>query len=466
MGGVLLVTTPSPVRTAGPPLGMLYLAAALQQAGVEVAVVDLASPYGPSGADALAEVVARTQPLLIGLTLYTETALASYRLLQELVPKRGRFLVAGGPHATALPQEALAHGFDFVVLHEGEGSLVQLYEALTLKSDPADVAGLVYRDSGGNLRKTRKRPLVADLDLLPSPIQAVPLLDRDWYAPQGRIPRLSPSLITSRGCPGRCTFCANVISGHRYRFHSARRVIEELVDWHQREGATAFVFHDVALTAHRERLLKLCSAIRTLDFKVTWMCEARADQVDEELVRAMADAGCSGITFGIESGDPTRLALIRKGSGREAAMAALAVAKAAGVRTQANFMLGFPGETAQQLEHTLTFMQEIAPLADGLSPMGIVVPYPGTELYRAHHEETGCTDWWLDAERIASMLQPVTLDADVVTPDEVIDLHRRMEEGILAAGLVPYSPEVRQAIERCLEFRREHNRRAMSGQPT
>src|SRR5512140_3052401 len=143
-GGILLVNVASPARTGSPPLGMQYLAASAMEAGIPVELLDLSSPFGAEGRDAFLRTVGRLRPQVIGLALYTETALWAYELVRELGPGRQRLRVAGGPHATACPEEALARGFDVVVRGEGEGTLVALFQAVQRGSDLGAVEGIAY----------------------------------------------------------------------------------------------------------------------------------------------------------------------------------------------------------------------------------------------------------------------------------------------------------------------------------
>jgi radical SAM superfamily enzyme YgiQ (UPF0313 family) len=459
LGGILLVNVASPTRTGSPPLGMLYLAASAMEAGIPVELLDLSSPFGAQGKDALLRTVARLRPKVIGLALYTETALWAYELVRELGPDRHRLRVAGGPHATACPEEALTRGFDVVVRGEGEATLVALFQAVQRGTDLGMVEGIAYRDASGNPRKTAARALPLDLDRLPSPRRAAGLVDRSNYLRKGVREALPASLVTSRGCPGRCTFCSSNVSGRRYRFHSPMRVLSDMRDWNESEGATTFCFHDDAFTAHRRRLIELCSRMADLPFPARWICEARADHLDRERLKAMAGAGCTAVIVGIESGDPSVLERIGKGISLGVADRALRLIREAGMRTQVNFMLGFPGETAEELDHTLGFMQRIAPVTDGFSAMGIVTPYPNTRLYRQHHRSYGFTEWWLDEARMETLRATATKLArsEIKTAEDVVALHGKMEHALIDARLIDYPADVRAAIERCLAFRWRHN---------
>ena len=199
MALVLLVMPPLPSPLGSPHLGQGYLAASLLQDGHEVRVADLAAPAGP-GLDAAGEAD------LIAVTVFTDAARAAYDLVPRLRPA-ARLLVAGGPHATVRPEEALAQGFDAAVRGEGEPSLPALARALDAGDDGLDdVPGVVTRAGRG-----RDAEPVADLDTLPSPLGAAACWDPAWYPP-GR-EAVAGGMLTSRGCPGRCTFCSNQVTG-------------------------------------------------------------------------------------------------------------------------------------------------------------------------------------------------------------------------------------------------------------
>ena len=130
-----------------------------------------------------------------------------------------------------------------------------------------------------------------------------------------------------------------------------------------------------------------------------------------------------------------------------------------------HIMVGFPDETVEELEATCDLMERLAPLVKGYPTGGILLPYPGTAIYQSQHEYLGCSRWWLDRSCIDCINVPMRGPGGT-TPsniEDIIALHAAIENAFLAAEVVPYSPEVRAAIERCLAFRRAHNRRTMEG---
>ena len=451
---VLLVSPPSGVRTQLPLLNLYYLAAALRRAEIEVRVLDLEGPLDRDNATTVAEAVDVWEPHVLGFTLCTETALPAYHLVAALGSREGMTAVAGGPHATARPEEVLEHGFDVAVYGEGEETLVELVTALGAGSSLASVRGLAFRTAAGAIETTEPRSLVSNLDELASPTLAFDLL-----APKS----LTPTLLTSRGCPGLCTFCANQVFGRKYRCHSVERVLREMEVWHAHTESTTFNFCDAAFTVDRRRLMRLCAGLSKLTFAPTWWCEVRADQLDGEVAEMMAHSGCSTVLIGAESGDPGVLSRIRKGIDGDTTKRALEIAKEHGLRTEVSFMFGFPDETPQVLENTLDFMTQIADVVDLYRPMGIVVPYPGTFLYEEHHERYGFSNWWLDDvrfERLGAALQRLSVpDAGADVGEMLVE----MEQVFLEIHPIRHDADVHRAIQDCLAFRHAHNHRDRGG---
>jgi radical SAM superfamily enzyme YgiQ (UPF0313 family) len=463
MSGVLLATVPSEVRNFNPNIGQLYLAASLRNAGIDVRLLDLASLYGPGDVDTLVAAIDEQQPEILGFTLFTETVLYGYDLIGSLEDRTGLCLVAGGPHASAEPAEVLEHGVDVVVLGEGEKTLVDLVRTLRSGGNLADVAGLAWSDDAGSMQTSPRRPLSRDLDALPRPLDVLDLIERDRYVEPGGA--ILPPIITSRGCPGRCTFCSNDVSGNRYRFHSAGRVVEEVRGWQEHGGAAAVFFQDTAFTAHRKRTLELCEQLATLSPSVPWVCKSRCDQIDRELAMAMAAAGCTAVFFGAESGSAAVLERIGKGLTPHDIEASVAVTHAAGLGAYVHIMVGFPDETVEELDATCALMARLAPWVKGFPTGGILLPYPGTAIYRSQHEILGFSRWWLDRSRIDCINVPMRSPGGAPPSGvgDIIAMHAAIENAFLAAKVVPYSRAVREAIERCLTVRRTLNRRILEG---
>jgi len=408
MARVFLVNPPSPEPVRTPLLSFCHLAASLRAGGHEVALLDASAPHAPHGYDEIAARVRAFAPDLVGLHLKTLHVQPAYGLAQALA---GLPLVAGGPHATIVPEEPLAHGFHWVIRGEGEEALVELADVICGRRRAAEVAGLSWIDRG-MVRHNPARPFLTELDRLAPPLSALDLFDQRWYdvqpVPGGLLP--PAGILSSRGCPAACTFCSNDVTGRKFRYRSAASVAAEVALLRERFGLVGFSFFDDSFAVGRRRVHELCTAIRQSGAPVWWTCTAHPAHLDREVIADMKRAGCAGIDIGMESADPGMLLRIGKGVTVERVLAVLAWCRDEGVHSVVNLMFGWPDETDAELDATIGFLDRAAPIAGGFNARGVVVPYPGTEIYARHHARFGFTGWWLDEPPLAYAVFPTSWD--------------------------------------------------------
>jgi radical SAM superfamily enzyme YgiQ (UPF0313 family) len=451
---VLLINPPSPERLGSPLLGLEYVAAALLARGCEVRVLDAAARFFCHDAEWIAREAKAWSPQLIGFGLFTRWVWHSYRLVDALRGQGGWVLAAGGAHTTARPEETLARGFDVALAGEAEHSIVRLVDWLEGRGRLEQIAGCVFRRSDGGIGYGPPAAFVEQLDELAPPYLAQPLFEPGWYDAAGSA-TAPGGILTSRGCPARCTFCANYVTGRSFRYRSAASVAAEIAAWHKDFGVSFFPCWDDALTANPARLSALCRELECgLDFPFSFSAITRANMVNRELLQTMRRAGLVHVNFGVESGDDSILRAIKKGIRTDQVVRALEWAKEANLTTACNFMLGFPEETPQALEGTLRFMERIAPLVDSFSTLGVVVPFPGTPLYEEHHEAYRFTDWWLREDYSRYWPPPPIDDFDRFYRHYIDDANLELD-------FFHYSPEMKQLIRECLRFKGEHNLRHM-----
>jgi radical SAM superfamily enzyme YgiQ (UPF0313 family) len=446
---VLLINPPSPEQSGSPLLGLQYVAASLIARGCDVRVIDAAARHFPHDAKWIASEADAFAPRIIGFGLFTRWVWHAYQLVERL---RGGpwLLVSGGAHTTVRPEETLHRGFDVALTGEAEQSLAKVVDWLEGRDDVGRIPGSVFRRPDGSIGYGPPAVSVEQLDDLAPPYLAQPLFDPRWYDPSGQ--ETAPGgILTSRGCPARCTFCANYVTGRSFRYRSARNVTEEINAWHQSCGVGYFPCWDDALTANPARLIDLCAAIeRDVPFPFAFGAITRANMVTRDLLRTMRRAGLNNVNFGVESGDDAILKAIKKGVRTDHVVRALEWAKEEGLITACNFMLGFPQETPVELERTLRFMERIAPMVDAFSTMGVVVPFPGTPIYDEFHLLHGFTDWWLrpDYSRYAG-------------PPPLEDFERYyryyIDDANLELDFFHYSSDMKALIRECLRFKAEHN---------
>ncbi|MBF0323886.1 MAG: cobalamin-dependent protein [Alphaproteobacteria bacterium] len=359
-----------------PMLGLAFIAGSLRDQGHEVRVIDYEVNGWPM---ARVEDDLRTfKPDVVGMTAYI-TNMRRCAKVAELAKRLDPAVtvVLGGPQVTIFPEEAFAcPDIDMIVLSEGEIIVRNVMNALGDPTALRQVKGIWFRDGGEVVRNPREG-LVDDLDILPRP--ALDLYDMDLYFPPAHIQGSRVvHLLTSRGCPFKCTFCETKLTfGRSFRYHSTDRVLEEMAGLVAR-GYDSFQFYDDIFTVNRKRVTELCQGIIDRGWKIRWMCFTRTNCLDEDVLAIMKKAGCYLITFGCETGNDDLLQLLKKGLTVEQNRRGIAMAKKAGIKACSSFMLGLPGETREHTERTIAFALESG-LDYAVFP--ITEPYPGTEMW-------------------------------------------------------------------------------------
>jgi len=359
-----------------PPLGVGYLAAVLERAGVDVKVFDLSAK--DMSDDELAAAMRHFDPQLIGISTITQQfphAAAASRVARAACPRA--LVVMGGVHPSFTDEETLAAcpEVDAVVRGETEGMALDLAAAAAGERELASVPSVSYRGPGGEVRRTPSPEPPQDLDALPFPARHLFPMDR--Y--QARTSY--GSVCTARGCPGRCLFCVSwVFMGSRYRTRSIDNVMDEVEsELLGRYGYRSMYIVDDTFTLSRERTLEFCSALVRRGLGMEWACNTRADCLDDELLDAMRESGCKKLMLGLESTHESTLKLLRKNITAEQVRRATEMCHRHGIVVNLAFMLGLPGETPQMMKESIDFVasinlgprQEITPLS----------PYPGSELF-------------------------------------------------------------------------------------
>jgi anaerobic magnesium-protoporphyrin IX monomethyl ester cyclase len=352
-----------------PPLGVGYIAASLREAGHRVEILDCTF-LGRKQAMARARASGADVAGISCMVSMQEDCLRFARVLRS----RTRLLVAGGPLPTISPAEFLPD-FDVVVRGEGEITMREVVDAHSRRRELEAVPGLALL-RGGRLVFTGERPFARDLDALPFP--ARDLLPNARYIRHGRrrFGQATATVMSTRGCPYACEFCSNVIFGRSYREHSPGRVVDEIEDALSL-GYDRISFADDLFTARPERVRAVCSEIGRRGLVFPWECLGRVDTLDYPTAREMRRAGCRRIFFGIESANDGILALMNKKTTRAQAQAAVEIARRAGIRVGAFFILFYPGETDATVLETLRFATRLP-----LDYLGLTMPYPlpGTAL--------------------------------------------------------------------------------------
>jgi radical SAM superfamily enzyme YgiQ (UPF0313 family) len=366
------------------PLGLLYIAAVLEQDGHTVECIDVAA-----GRERETTVI-QTHADVVGFTVTTLSYHNAVSLAQKIKARSPQtIIIFGGSHPTFMAEETLSTGaVDIVVRREGEITIQELLNCLSRNGNLQTVKGITYK--GETIKSTPDRPFITDLDVLPFPARH--LLTSEEYAQFG-------SISTGRGCPYQCIFCAaGPLSGYTYRMHSVERVLAEIVACHEDFGISDFIFLDDTFTAATDRVKALCTAFTDLDFPITWWCEARVNTVNKQILELMASSGCECIQFGVESGSDFILRSIRKGITTAMIKKAVEASLSAGIKVAPSFIIGHPEDTVETVRQTIAFahaLKSMDPQKVELT-FTLLVPYPGTQV-QEHAEELGITilttDW-------------------------------------------------------------------------
>jgi len=393
------------IKGAMPPLSLLSIGAVLEQAGFKVSILD-AHVRQLSEAD-VAEEIAKLKPSVVGLTVMTSTAIVSHRIAQiaKAVDPQIK-VVVGGVHVDALTEEALRNqAVDYAVRGDGEYTMLEFCRG----KNPEEIKGLSYREDGRVVHNP-PRPIFMDLGELPRyAYHLVPM--HKYYPAVGAYRRLPAiNMLMTRGCPGKCIFCNSAETALRTR--PAAKVVEEIIHLRDTYGIREIQFYDDTFTVMKKNVLEFCRLMGEKKVGVSFSCFARTDCFNEEMARALKKAGCHQVMFGIESGSPEILKILRKEIDLDKTKHAVQLAKRNGIEVRAAFIFGTPGETEETVEETLQYAIDLDP---DIAIFNITTPYPGTQLY-AWAEEEGVlltNDWW-EYELGGSIIDLPALDCQTI----------------------------------------------------
>jgi radical SAM superfamily enzyme YgiQ (UPF0313 family)/ubiquinone/menaquinone biosynthesis C-methylase UbiE len=394
---ILLIQPHSPRINFAIPLGLAYIAAVVKNHGYYVKVIDATAPYCRGGLRYILKEFYAFKPKIVGITLNTLFIGFAYDLITEL-KKANITVIAGGPHATLLPQEVLDNGVDVVVRGEAEDTIAELINFLDNGYALNAIKGISFRGKDGQIINNPARSLTLDLDRLPFPAKET--FDIAAYVRNDFELWRYAGLITSRGCIGNCSFCSKRVFGERYRMRSIDSVLDELIFLNRKYGLRNFHFLDDVFTADKNRIYLLCEKLKSsLKFDFGFTCITRFDCIDKELLKKMRETGCSMINYGVESANPLTLQRLNKSEAINEMIEKIRWTKEEGINCSINFMWGYPWESIEEMHNTVNLMRELSKFAFEIMPAGILIPFPGTQLYEEYKDEYGFQQWWLQRKR-------------------------------------------------------------------
>lgn len=392
---IVLINPPlnPPRRTSFIPLGLAYVASVLKKAGYEVKCIDGCNMSW----NILTKKIVEFNPDVAGVTCWTFARIQAWKtvkIIKDNLPKTK--IIIGGQQATLLPYQTMEiTNADFLVLGEGENTIVELMDAITKKRNFSDVKSIAYKDKR-KIIITPRRQFITDLDTIPFPDYSDFNLNSYLGLNGAGRGRKAAGIITSRGCPYDCSYCSSKeFWTRKWRFRSAENILEEIEYLYFNLGVRALTIFDDNFTVNKERAIKVCQGIveRRLDLK--WISIASVRAVDEEILTWMKEAGCYQVQYGVESGSPKILKNINKQQTVDQIINAFNITKKVGMEPYAYLFIGGPGETEKTVDETISLMKNIAP-NQGPSG-GILWILPGTKIYElAKAQEIISDDIWIN----------------------------------------------------------------------
>jgi radical SAM superfamily enzyme YgiQ (UPF0313 family) len=380
------------------PVGITTLGTFLQHAGHEVTVYDADYNANPLHMDytllpqsyrsylnsfrddrhpvwrEVRDVIAGARPDLIGISIWTTYAASAFhvaRLSKEIHPTGT--VVMGGPHATVKADEILSISphVDYVI--RGDGEIPMLETAKHLCSEPPSVtlvAGLSFRNGGDIVHNPSVTPS-QDITVLPFPDRSL-LMHEDKYSAEDM-----GLIMTSRGCPYDCSYCAT--HTRRVSYRPIENIISEINYVKNKYGTTLFSFKDDSFTVNKKRVEQFCDMLIEGKLGIQWECNTRVDLIDPVLLGKMKKAGCVSMKVGIESGSERILTKMNKHITLEQIRKTAEIFSASGIFWTGYFLMGIPGESLDEIRQTLDLMRQIKP---DFASISVYEPFPGTDMFR------------------------------------------------------------------------------------
>lgn len=404
-----------------PPLGLAYIASAIEKEGHKVKIIDgpaWASKEG-YGFEELEKDIASFEPDVVGVSM-SASQIPFGKEAMEMVKKisPNSLLILGGPLITSAPEMLNEFNFaDYGVYGEADLTFAKILEKIKNNEKLNGVEGVIWREE--KEIKFLKPNVVRDLDEIPMP--AWHLLRMEIYAPSPANYRRLPAttMMTSRGCPYKCTFCSRPIEGTSFRYHSAKRVVDEIEHLIKEYNIKDIQMFDDTFTLIPKRTEDICNEIIKRELDIGWNCMTRVDRVDEDLFRLMKKAGCYEVGFGIESGSERILKFIKKDLNKDQIKQGVKWAKNAGIDVRGFFMMGFPTETKEEIKQTIKFAKK---LNVDVAQFMITTPLPGTEMWEMAQKHGEIDDDWQNFTFYAPENLP--FKSDTITNSELLGLYK------------------------------------------
>ncbi len=400
-----------------PPLGLAYIAAVMESEGHKVEILDgiafnwknsistekngeSLKYYGPTD-EGLMEVIRKSAPELVGISCLASMYAQEAHHVAHIVKLADKDIkvVFGGVHPSALPRETLKDpNVDYVVIGEGEKAATDLANRLEEGQDVSSIDGFAFKSNNGVIVNPKTK-FIEDLDTIPFPARHLLPMEEYFKASKSVASHGGPtglratSMVTSRGCPGRCVFCStHSIWGYKWRARTPHNVVDEIEFLVGKYKIQSIYFEDDNLTLDRKRVEKICDEIMNRNIKITWDCPngVAVNTLTPDLIRKMKNAGCRGLAFGIEHGDPEmRRKVVCKPIETGHVKKIVNSCRQVGIQTTGFFIIGLPSETEETYKQTVEFAKETN---FDVASFFIALPLPGSNLFEYAVKKYNITD--------------------------------------------------------------------------
>lgn len=394
------------------PLGITSLAGYLESKRIEARILDLQIYRRPY--QRLKYVLKTFQPAVAGITSFS----SNIRLADEAAAivkqwDKNIVTVIGGVGASALPVPVMENfsAFDYLIYGEGEKTFGELLNTLSGDRENLDIPGILWRQKD-RIMVNRARERISDLDNLP--FLAFHKLDLPRYSPNysNYLHKNFVAMVTQRGCPYNCSFCAaKTVWGGPVYYQSSRRVVDEIEYVVRKLRVKDVHFYDDMFTSSRERLVEFCHLLLQKNIKICWNCFSRVDTVDLPLLKLMKKAGCYQIKYGIESGSQKNLDSVNKGFRLEQAKKAVEETQGAGMEALTTFILGLSGETAEECKETVRFAKSLN--AD-MAVFNIFEAIPGSRIFQETYRDVNWKRYFREPAYAAGFMPDRKIEQDML----------------------------------------------------
>ena len=362
-----------------PPLGILYISAFLKEHGVENRIFDTTF----SSKNELKKFLVTENPdyIAIYVNLMTKlNVLEIVRFIKSTEELNKVKIILGGPEVRYNAKDLLEHGADFIVIGEGEETTLELITKLTMKNecDFRQINGIGFKDENEKFIFTPERTLI-NIDELPLPNRSGIDISKYLEAWKRHHNLGAISVSTMRGCPYTCRWCSRAVYGLTYRRRSPKKVVEELSLINEEYHPDTIWFVDDVFTISHKWLSAFNEELKNINLKIKYECITRADRMNEDVISIMKESGCFRVWIGAESGSQRIIDAMDRRVKVEQVRKMIKLAKKYGIETGTFIMLGYPGETEQDIEETINHLKQSDP-----DQFTITVAYPirGTEFFQ------------------------------------------------------------------------------------